>query len=65
MPFYCCYLWTADKKSTFDKLRMAFNNAYRCVLNLPCRCSASAMYANNSIHNFEAVNRNSTYGFIQ
>ena len=29
MSFYCCYLWTAYKKSTFDKLRVAFNNAYR------------------------------------
>ena len=45
MPFYCCYLWTAYKKSTFDKLRVALNNAYRRVLNLPWRCSASAMYA--------------------
>ena len=25
--FYCCYLWTAYKKSTFNKLRVAFNNA--------------------------------------
>ena len=41
--FYCCYLWTAHKKSIFDKLRVAFNNAYRRVLNLPWRCSASAM----------------------
>ena len=65
MPFHCCYLWTAYKKSTFDKLRVAFNNAYRRVLNLPWRCSASAMYANNSIQNFEAVIRKSTYGFIQ
>ena len=65
MPFYCCYLWTAYKKSTFDKLRVAFNNAYRRVLNLPWRCSASAMYANNSIQNFEAAIRKSTYGFIQ
>ena len=47
MPFYCCHLSTAYKKSTFDKLRVAFNNAYRRVLNLPWRCSASAMYANN------------------
>ena len=23
--FYCCYLWTAYKKSTFDRLRVAFN----------------------------------------
>ena len=64
MPFYCCYLWTAYKKSTFDKLRVAFNNAYRRVLNLPWRCSACAMYANFSIQNFEAVIRKSTYSSI-
>ena len=29
--FYCCYLWTAYKKSTFDRLCVAFNNAYRRV----------------------------------
>ena len=34
MPFYCCYLWTAYKRSTFDMLRVAFNNAYRRVLKL-------------------------------
>ena len=33
--FYCCYLWTAYKKSTFNKLRVALNNAYRRVLKLP------------------------------
>ena len=47
--FYCYYLWTAYKKSTFNKLRVAFNNAYRRVLGLPWRSSASAMYANFSI----------------
>ena len=64
-PFYCCYLWTAYKKSTFDKLRVAFNNAYRRVLNLSWRCSASAMYATFRIQNFEAVIRKSKYNFIQ
>ena len=63
--FYCCYLWTAYKKSTFNKLRVAFNNAYRRVLGLPWRCSASAMYANFGIQNFEAVIRKSTFGFAQ
>ena len=63
--FYCCYLWTAYKKSTFNKLRVAFNNAYRRVLGLPWRSSASAMYANFGIQNFEAVIRKSTFGFTQ
>ena len=66
--FYCCYLWTAYKKSTFDRLRVAFkliNNAYRRVLGQPWRCIASAMYANFGINNSEATIRKSTFGFIQ
>ena len=35
--FYCCYLWTAYKKTTFDRLSVAFNNAYRRVLGQPWR----------------------------
>ena len=63
--FYCCYLWTAYKKSTFNKLRVAINNAYRRVLSLPWRSSASAMYANFGIQKFETVIRKSTFGFIR
>ena len=44
---------------------MAFNNAYRRVLGLPWRSSASAMYANFGIQNFEAVIRKSTFGFTR
>ena len=39
--FNCCYLWTAYKKSTFDRLRVVFKNAYSHVLSQPWRCSAS------------------------
>ena len=49
--FYCCYLWTAYKKSTFDRLRVAFNNAYRPVFSQSWRCNASAVYANFNINN--------------
>ena len=63
--FYCCYLWTTYKKLTFHKLRVALNNAYRRVLSLHWRCSASTMYTNFRVQNFEAVIRKSTYGFIQ
>ena len=63
--FYCCYLLTAYNESTFSKLRVAFNNAYRRALILPWRFSASAMYANFGIQNFESVIRKSTLGFTQ
>ena len=52
-------MYTKNQHST------AFNNAYRRVLSQPWRCSASAMYANFGINNFETTIRKSTYGFIQ
>ena len=30
-PLYCSYLWTEYKKSSFSKIRVAFNNAYRRI----------------------------------
>ena len=63
--FYCCYLWTGYKKSTFNRLRVAFNNAYRRILDLPWRCSASGMYATYGIYNLEAFIRKQTIGFIE
>ena len=62
--FYCCYLWTGYKKSTFNRLRVAFNNAYRRILELPWHCSVSGMYATYGIYNLEAIIRNQTFGFI-
>ena len=52
-------------KSTFSKVRVAFNNAYRKIFGLPKRSSASTMYANNNICNFETTLRKNTFGFMQ
>ena len=62
--FYCCYLWTGYKKSTFNRLCAAFNNAYLRTLDLPWRCSASGMYATYGIYNLEALIRKQTFEFI-
>ena len=42
---YCPFLWNDNKKSTFSKIRVAFNNAYRKIFGLPKQSSDSAMYA--------------------
>ena len=52
------------KKSTFNRLRVAFNNAYCQILDLPWRCSASGMYATYGLYNLEAIIRKQTFGFI-
>ena len=49
---------------TFNRLRAPFNNAYRRILDLPWRCSASGMYATYGIYNLEAIIRKQTFGFI-
>ena len=56
---YCPFLWSDYKKSTFRKIRVAFNNAYRKIFGLPKRSSASAMYAQHNICKFETTIRKS------
>ena len=49
---YCSYLWTEYKITSFSKIRIAFNNAYRRIFGLLNRDSAGAMYANYILCNF-------------
>ena len=63
---YCSFVWTElKKKSTFSKVRIAFNNTYRRIFGLPKWSSASEMYACNKIDNFETLMRKGIYGFVQ
>ena len=38
---YCPHLWSEYKKSSYSKVRVAFNNAYRRIFGLSTRSSAS------------------------
>ena len=62
---YCPFIWTDYTKRTISKLKVAFNNAYRKIFNLPLWSSASTRYAENNICNFKAMLRKSIYRFIQ
>ena len=42
-------------------IKVAYNNAYRKILGVSRRASASGMFVSNDIPNFEAVLRNSIY----
>ena len=61
--FYCPYFWTQYKKTTFSKIRVAYNNVYRKILGVSRRASASGMFVSNDIPNFEAFFRKSIYSF--
>ena len=45
-------------------LRVAYNNAHRKILKLHMRCSASQMFADNNLLNFEALMRKMFNTFI-
>ena len=61
--FYCLYFWANYKKTTFSKMRVAYNNVYRKILGVSSCSSASAMFVTNDIPNFEAFLRKSIYSF--
>ena len=58
-------MWNDYKKSTFSKICVAFNKAYRKIFGLPQRSSASTMYDNHNICNFETTLGKITFGFMQ
>ena len=63
--FYCPILQTHYKKSTHSKLRDVFNTAYRHILKLPPRSSASTMYAVTNIDSFEVLIRKRIFSFTE
>ena len=64
---YCGYtcIWSDYKKTTYSKLRVAFNNVYKRVLGLSYRSSARTMYTTHNINNMEPLLKRSIYSFIE
>ena len=63
---YCPFLGTDYKKSTFTKIHVAFNNAYKNFLSLHIRGAVqSAMYANHNVCSFETMLKKTILGFMQ
>ena len=56
---FCPFLWNSYRKSTFNKIRVAYNNVYRKIFDLPKESCASAMYARYNICSFESMLRKS------
>ena len=51
---YCSQLWVNFKKSTYAKLKVAYNNMHRRILGYNRWDSASNMFVSNVIDNFDA-----------
>ena len=67
--FYCAHLWKfnkSDKKCS--KLRVAYNNVFRFLLDLPRDeegrpCSASGMFVSRNVKSFDEILRNVVFKF--
>lgn len=54
---YTSGLWVSYTQSTYNTLRVQYNNILRMLLGLPRRCSASGMFAEARTDDFYAVRR--------
>ncbi|XP_063542748.1 uncharacterized protein LOC134751293 [Cydia strobilella] len=55
--FYTCNLWVNYAQRTYSALRVQYNNAFRALLGLHPRCSASGMFTEAGIDGFHAIMR--------
>lgn len=53
--FYTSQLWCKHTKSAYNTLRVQYNNAFRAMLHLPWRCSATDMFAESGVADFFTI----------
>ena len=65
---YCCnfygsHLWCNYKASTYNKIKVAFNNVFRSLMSVSRGTSISAIYVANNIDAFPVILRKSVFRF--
>ena len=60
---YTCQLWWNFTQAAMRKINVAYNNAFRTIMQLPRYCSASNMFAMCNVPSCQAVMRNLAYRF--
>lgn len=63
-PMYSAHLWCNYKKSSLQKLTVAYNDTMRLLLRIPRWFSASYLFAFSNVPSCEAVLRNLMYKFM-
>ena len=61
---YCTQLWWDYSKDTLSKTRIAFNNSFILIMGYSRSYSASMMFAENNINNFDTVRRKCIFNFV-
>ena len=62
---YCCALWANFKLYSYQKLRVAHNDIFRNLMNVPRYHSASELSARERTCNLDAIVRNCMYSLIR
>jgi hypothetical protein len=60
---YCASLLSCYNSLTYQKLKVAYNNAFRYLFKYDRRCSASAMFVTNNVPTFDCLMRKFVFDF--
>jgi len=60
-PIYGCQLWCSVHQYSYNMLRVAYNDAFRQLLQEPRLCSASKLFVFNAVSSFPANMRKLAY----
>ena len=64
MPFCACHLWNNFRKSSYNRIKVAYSDAYRILHNLPRFVSARELQVLFGITTFEALQRKYMFSFV-
>ena len=62
---YTCHLWWNHTVRQYRQMHVAYNNVFRRLMGYHKFCSASGMFVENRIDNFDARKKWLVYGFYQ
>lgn len=63
--FYCSQLWNHFSKSSYQRIKVAYNDSYRILHNVPRFISARELQVHNNVITFDALLRKSMFGFVK
>ena len=65
IPMYGCQLWSSVFQYSLNKLKIAYNDGFRLLLNEPRWCSASTLFVYHNVHTFDALFRETDLCFVE
>jgi len=60
---YAAHLWSSYNVQSYNKVKVAYNNAYRAIFGCDRFCSASNMFVSNNVATFDCMLRKAVFKF--